>query len=299
MILLFKNSSQLSCYPDIWKRSNIILAHKKSDKKLVNNYRRISLLPICGKIFEKIIFNKIYNFLLEDSLLNSNQSGFCPGDSCINQLFAVTHEILEAFDCNPSLEVRLVFLDISKTFDKVWHEGLLYKIKSMGVSGELYNLLESYLSGRLQRVVLNGQTSLWRPVSAGVPQGSILGPLLFLVYINDLPNELKSNVKIFADDTSVFTIVKDKNENANTLNNDLMLISKWAYNWKILFNPDHSKPAQEVLFSRKKEVQIHPIISLNNIQVERAPYQKHLGLILDEKLNFKQVLFLKLIRVYL
>ena len=299
MILLFKNSSQLSCYPDIWKRSNIILAHKKSDKKLVNNYRRISLLPICGKIFEKIIFNKIYNFLLEDSLLNSNQSGFCPGDSCINQLLAVTHEILEAFDCNPSLEVRLVFLDISKTFDKVWHEGLLYKIKSMGVSGELYNLLENYLSGRLQRVVLNGQTSLWRPVSAGVPQGSILGPLLFLVYINDLPNELKSNVKIFADDTSVFTIVKDKNENANTLNNDLMLISKWAYNWKILFNPDHSKPAQEVLFSRKKEVQIHPIISLNNIQVERAPYQKHLGLILDEKLNFKQVLFLKLIRVYL
>ena len=299
MILLFKNSSQLSCYPDIWKRSNIILAHKKSDKKLVNNYRRISLLPICGKIFEKIIFNKIYNFLLEDSLLNSNQSGFCPGDSCINQLLAVTHEILEAFDCNPSLEVRLVFLDISKTFDKVWHEGLLYKIKSMGISGELYNLLESYLSGRLQRVVLNGQTSLWRPVSAGVPQGSILGPLLFLVYINDLPNELKSNVKIFADDTSVFTIVKDKNENANTLNNDLMLISKWAYNWKILFNPDHSKPAQEVLFSRKKEVQIHPIISLNNIQVERAPYQKHLGLILDEKLNFKQVLFLKLIRVYL
>ena len=299
MTLLFKNSSQLSCYPDIWKRSNIILAHKKSDKKLVNNYRRISLLPICGKIFEKIIFNKIYNFLLEDSLLNSNQSGFCPGDSCINQLLAVTHEILEAFDCNPSLEVRLVFLDISKTFDKVWHEGLLYKIKSMGVSGKLYNLLESYLSGRLQRVVLNGQTSLWRPVSAGVPQGSILGPLLFLVYINDLPNELKSNVKIFADDTSVFTIVKDKNENANTLNNDLMLISKWAYNWKILFNPDHSKPAQEVLFSRKKEVQIHPIISLNNIQVERAPYQKHLGLILDEKLNFKQVLFLKLIRVYL
>ena len=118
---------------------------------------------------------------------------------------------------------------------------------------------------------------MWRPVLAGVPQSSILGPLLFLIYINDLPNELKSNAKVFVDDTSLFTIVKDKNESANTLNNDLMLISKWSYNWKMLFNPDPSKPDQEVLFSRKKQVQIHPTISLNNIQVEGAPYQNILA----------------------
>ena len=99
----------------------------------------------------------------------------------------------------------------------------------MGISGELHKLVENYLSGRLQRVVLNGQTSSWRPILAGVPQGSILGPLLFLVYINDLPNGLKSNAKLFADDTSLFTIVKDKNESADVLNNDLLLISKWTY----------------------------------------------------------------------
>ena len=93
---------------------------------------------------------------MEENLLNSNQSGFRPSDSFINQLFAITHEIFEAFDCNPSLEIRSVFLEISKAFDKVWHEGLLYKLKSMGISGELYNLLESYLSGRFQRVLLNG-----------------------------------------------------------------------------------------------------------------------------------------------
>ena len=109
---------------------------------------------------------------MEESLLNSNQSGFHPGDSCINQLLAITYEIFEAFGCNPSLEVRSFldsFLDISKAFDKVWHEELIYKY--MGISGELYNLLESYLSGRLQKVVLNGQASLWRSVLAGVSQG--------------------------------------------------------------------------------------------------------------------------------
>ena len=106
--------------------------------------------------------------------------------------------------------------------DLVWHKDLLYKLKCMGISGEIYKLLENYLSGRFQRVVLNGQASSWRPILAGVPQGSILGPLLFLIYIHDLPNEVKSNAKLFADDTSLFTICKDENESANVLNNDLL-----------------------------------------------------------------------------
>ena len=113
----------------------------------------------------------------------------------------------------------------------------------MGISGELYQLIQNYLSGRFQRVILNGQTSSWRPILGGVPQGSILGPLLFLIYINDLSNELKTKTKLFANDTSLFTVAKDNNESANALNNGLSLISKWAFNWKMCFNPDPHKPA--------------------------------------------------------
>ena len=113
-------------------------------------------------------------------------------------------------------------------------------------------------------------------------------PLLFLIYINDLPNELKSNAKLFANDTSLFTVVNDKNDSANILNNYLQSISTWTYNWKMLFNPGSSKRAQEMLFSRKKKIQVHPIVSLNNVQVERVSSQKYLGILLNEKLNFKQ-----------
>ena len=145
--------------------------------------------------------------MFEEKLLNPNQSGFLPFDFYINQLLAITHEIFEVFDYNPSLEVRSVFSDISNAFDKVWHEGLLYKLKSMVISGELYNLLEKYLLGRFHRVISNYQQSSWKPILVGDPQGSILGPLLFLICINDLPNELKSNVKLFTDDTYFFAIV--------------------------------------------------------------------------------------------
>ena len=139
----------------------------------------MSLLPVFGKIFEKLIFNEIYSLLDREKLLNTNQSGFRPSDSCVNQLLIITHEIFSSFDCNPSLEVRSIFLEISKAFDKVWHEGLLYKLKSFGISGNLLNLIKPYLTDRFQRVLLNGQCSNWQPVLAGVPQGFIFGTFVF------------------------------------------------------------------------------------------------------------------------
>ena len=125
-------------------------------------------------------------FLNENKLLSGAQSGFRPSDSCEHQLRSIAHDIYKSFDWNPPLEVRGIFLDISKDFDRVWHYGLIHKIKSLGISDTLLKLIENFLSNRYQRVVLNGQSSSWVKVSAGVPQGSILGSLFFLIYINNL-----------------------------------------------------------------------------------------------------------------
>ena len=192
----------------------------------------------------------------------------------------------EGFD--EGFEVRGVFLDISKAFDKVWHEGLLLKLNQNGISGNLLKLLRDFLSYRKQRVVLNGQHSSWDNVNAGVPQGSILGPLLFLIYINDLSNNLSSNCKLFADDTSLFSVVNNIHTSATTLSQDLKAITKWAFQWKIIFNPDLSKQAQEVIFSRKIKKLLHPTLFFNNIPLNNSLFQKHLGLTLDIKLNFSE-----------
>ena len=136
----------------------------------------MSLLPICEKIFEKLIFNTLYSFLEDLKLLNPCQSGFKKNDSCIDQLVTITYEIYSTFDCNPSL-------DLSKGFDKVWHNDLIYNLKSLGISGNLRKLIQNYLDNRFQRVSLDGQTSEWKPVKAGVSQGSIPGPLFVFWFI--------------------------------------------------------------------------------------------------------------------
>ena len=146
----------------------------------------------------------MFNFFIENKLISLNQSGFKPGVSCINQVLSITREIYESFDVG--LEVRSVFLNISKAFDKVWHDGIIYKLTQNGISGNLLKLLEDFLKERKQRVVLNGQVSTWKNINAGVPQDPIINPLLFLIYINDLTEDLTTNVKLFADNTSLFSV---------------------------------------------------------------------------------------------
>ena len=176
-------------------------------------------------MYKKIIFSNLYNFLNGNNLTTKNQSGFRPGDSTTNQLLYLVNEIHKAFDDPKCLEIHAVFLDIFKAFDKVWHDGLLFKLNQNGISGSLLKLFEDYLHGRKQRVVLNGFYSDY----SGVPQSSVLGPLLFPLYTNDLERNIKSNVKFFADDTMLFSLVKDPVTSANDLNHDLDMIYQWAH----------------------------------------------------------------------
>ena len=228
----------------------------------------------------------MFKLFIENELISPNQSGFKPGDSCTNQLLAITHEIYKSFD--EGFEVRGVFLDISKAFDKVWHEGLIFRLKQNGISGNLINLLYDFLKNKKQRVLLNGQISGWSDVKAGVPQGLILGPLLFLLYINDLSERLSSNAKLFADDTSLFSVIHDSNTSALDLNNDLAKINRWVFQWKMIFKPDPKKQAQDVIFIRKSKATSHPPLVFNNNNVIQAASHKHLGIILDTRLSFEK-----------
>ena len=176
------------------------------------------------KIIERLIYDTMFNFSSNNDLLSPYQSGFRPADSCINQILSINYEILSAFDMG--LEVRGIFLDISQAFDKVWHDGLIFKLHQNGICGEMINVLEDFLRERKQRVVLNGQCSSSADIHAGVPQGFIFRRLL---YINDLSNDIKSKCKLFADDTFFFSVVHDIDTSVNDLNHDLEKISEWAF----------------------------------------------------------------------
>ena len=165
---------------------------------------------------------------------------------------------------------------------------LLLKLSLNGISGNLSKHLRDFLYSRKQQVVLNGQNSSWENVNAGVPQGSILGPLLFLIYINDLSNGMSSNCKHFANDTSVFSVINDIQSSAATLRNDLMVKSNWGFQWKRIFNPDLTKQVQEVIFSRKTKKLLHLCLSFNDIPLKNSISQNHLVLTLDVKLNFAE-----------
>ena len=202
---LFKFSLQNGQVPTSWKEANVTPIHKKDDPSIVSNYRPISLLNTIGKVMEKIVHKHLFNFYRDNNTLTSLQSGFVPGDSTVNQLVDLYNTFCKTLDDDK--EVRAILCDISKAFDRVWHRGLLYKLRRAGITGSLLSWFSHYLQDRKQRVVIPGASSNWSSVQAGVPQGSILGPLLFLLYINDIVEDIQSSIRLFADDTSLYIIV--------------------------------------------------------------------------------------------
>ena len=204
--------------PIEWKHANVIPINKKDCVEPVTNYHPISLVPKISKVLERYVFNNIYPFVR--ALINNVQHGFLRDRSCITQLLGVLHDIGKNLDRNKQVDV--LYLDFSKAFDSVDHDILLHKLQMQGINGTLLRWFENYLNDRWQRVVIEGAASAWSPVTSGVPQGSILRPLLFVIFINDLPDNVSpsTNSALYADDSKLYREIKSV-EDCQFLQDDL------------------------------------------------------------------------------
>ena len=280
---LFNKSLNLGQFPSIWKKANVIPIYKKEEDFITTNYRPISLLSIISKVFEKIVFKYLYNFFKTNFLITVWQSGFIPGSSTVTQLVELYDQFCKAVD--QGKEIRIVFLDISKAFDRVWHRGLVHKLKKTGIRGKLLAWIIDYLKDRQQRVLINGSSSGWGLLDLGVPQGSVLGPLLFLIFIDDIVYVIRHcKIRLFADDTCLFIEVEDSTEAAYLINEDLKKIQTWASKWLVTFSP----PKTEEMVITTKTPRPHPDLKFGTEIIKRVTSHKHLGVILTNNLTWKE-----------
>ena len=274
---LFQTSLDKGTVPKDWRTALVCPAFKKGEKYLPENYRPISLTSIASKMMEHIITSHLMNFAESNKLLFKNQHGFRKHRSCEKQLIEFVSDIANQLD--QGLQTDACVLDFSKAFDKVNHQKLLSKLATLGVSFQVISWIDNFLTDRSQRVVVDGVMSNEAHVTSGVPQGSVLGPALFLFYINDLPDALRSTVRLFADDT----ILYNSADNNKLLQDDLARLELWESKWDMEFHP---KKCQHISFSRKRHP-AHNAYSLHNIEIPKAEHVKYLGVTLDQKLTWK------------
>lgn len=278
---IFNISMRNQTFPEAWKLAHLCPVPKVANSNNKGNFRPISLLSAISKVMERLVFLVMYEYFMENDLLIAENSGFKKGDSTINQLVHIVHNIYKGLDNRN--DVCMVFLDISKAFDKVFHEGLLFKLRQLGIEGNLFNWIESYLLNRQQRVIINGQSSDIKTINAGVPQGSILGPLLFLVFINDITRNIHSKIYLYADDTSLFREITSQAD-LGILNSDLSKLWSWSKQWRVQFNANKTK---YLYFTLKRRASVLPNLYLGECVIDRAESHVHLGLALDSRLEWK------------
>ncbi len=283
---IFNLSIQKGEYVDEWKKAWVTPIYKSDDRLKCENYRPLSILPIVSKILERCVFNQIYKFLNHNSLLSKHQHGFRPKHSTLTAPTQMCDTLYENMD-NGQLS-GIVFLDIRKAFDSIDHNILLHKLKDQfGVSDIELKWFESYLNNREQVCIVNNSMSSSKRIVSGVPQGSILGPLLFLLYINDLPDCLqKTSPYLYADDTQICCSSNSLIELTENLNHDLSRIGDWLSRNKLQHHPTKTK----IMFIGSKHhinstTFDHPVM-LNNQRIPRVHSFTCLGLDLDENLNW-------------
>ncbi|KAK3106293.1 hypothetical protein FSP39_017122 [Pinctada imbricata] len=272
--IIFNKSLQLGKFPSQWKHAYVLPIFKKGEKSSPSNYRPISLLSCIGKLFERVMFKHFYNYLQNYDLLYRLQAGFRPGQSTVTQLIEIYHQICVAID-NREFSC-FTFCDISKAFDRVWIKGLVYKLGKYGFKGRVLSWISDYLSSRTQQVKFQESASSTGHLRAGVPQGSVLGPLFFLIYINDLPDGLLGLTRLFADDTSNSHTSSNLQKIKDDNDHDLLKIKKWATDWLVDFNPKKT----EIMIFGNSSIDYNSLnFSFDGEMIHPSLTHRHLGII--------------------
>ena len=275
----FRKSIDQSSIPQDWKVASVVPIFKKGERKLPSNYRPISLTALPCKIMESLIRDQLMEYFISGDLLSQHQHGFRPNRSCTTQLLEVLDDWSRSIEEGSSVDV--IYLDFCKAFDSVPHERLLKKLEAYGVTGRLLKWIRAFLSDRKQRVVVRGCQSKWASVTSGVPQGSVLGPLLFLVYINDIPDIVNSSIKIFADDTKVYRSIGSPSDTAE-LQCDIDALSNWSEQWQLSFN--EAKCTTLHVGSGNPE---HSY-TMRGIPLTSTSAERDLGVYIDPELKFRK-----------
>ena len=274
--------------PSDWRSANVTPIHKKGDRTNPSNYRPVSLTSQVCKVLESMVRKHILEHLTTNNILSDRQHGFRERRSCLTNLLEVMECWSEILDEDDGVDVA--YLDFRKAFDLVSHKHLIYKMSKYGITNQILNWVEAFLSHRKQRVVIRGTASEDCEVTSGVPQGSVLGPILFLIYINDLPLEVVSPLSLFADDSKIFTrIISDKNnkgkQNVNlngkeVLQRDLNNIKTWAEKWKMEFNVDKCK------IMHLGRLNPGNTYTMDGANLSVTKEERDLGVLVDDRLQF-------------
>ena len=273
LAIIFNKSMVSGTTPEQWAEAMITAIHKKGVRNIVDNYRPITLTPVISNVIESFVRDHIVQHMMENHLFADEQHGFVPMRNCVTQLLESMEawsQIIEKGGC-----IDIIYTDFSKAFDSVPHTRLLKKIESYGIKGDILKWIGSFLSNRKQRVKVEGSMSQWIPVTIGIPQGSVLGPILFVLFINDMPSEIKNTCKLFADDAKIFCYPLK-----TLLQHDIDKLSQWSEKWQLPFNAKKCK----VLHVGHN----NPLIpyTMEGRELEQTVFEKDLGVTMDKELKF-------------
>ena len=278
LCVLFNKSIESGFLPEDWKTAEVTAIFKKGNKSDPGNYRPVSLTCILCKVLESLIRDVIVTYFTENNLYANCQHGFRKKRSCVTQLLEVMEDITSLMDSGHSVDV--IYMDFRKAFDTVPHRRLLIKLEAYGISGNILKWIDNFLTARFQYVRVGEKTSQKTQVLSGIPQGSILGPVLFTIFINDLPNDLQSTCRIFADDTKIF----NKTENCHVIQEDIFRLQEWSKKWDLHFNISKCG----VLNIGKNNCMHNYSMKSdgNNVKLKSVKEEKDLGVTFDCKLSF-------------